>query len=38
MLVVADSSPIIVLVNIQQIEVLPTLFGEVFIPQRCRPS
>ena len=32
MLVVADSSPLIVLINIGQIDVLPKLFGEVIIP------
>jgi predicted nucleic acid-binding protein len=32
MLVIADSSPLIVLVNIGHIEVLPKLFGEVVIP------
>jgi predicted nucleic acid-binding protein len=32
MIVVADSSPLIVLVNIGHIEILPALFGEVFIP------
>jgi predicted nucleic acid-binding protein len=32
MLVVADSSPLIVLVNIEQIAVLPTLFRQVVIP------
>jgi predicted nucleic acid-binding protein len=32
MIVVADSSPLIVLVGIGQIEVLPRLFGEVVIP------
>ena len=32
MLVVADSSPLIVLVNIGQIDVLPKLFGEVVVP------
>jgi predicted nucleic acid-binding protein len=32
MLVVADSSPIIVLVNIGHIEVLPKLFGEIVVP------
>jgi predicted nucleic acid-binding protein len=32
MLVVADSSPLIVLVNIGHVDVLPTLFGEVVIP------
>jgi predicted nucleic acid-binding protein len=32
MIVVADSSPLIVLVNIGQIEILSALFGEVFIP------
>jgi len=32
MLVVADSSPLIVLVNIGQIDVLPKLFGQVVIP------
>ncbi len=32
MLVIADSSPLIVLVKIGHIEVLPKLFGEVVIP------
>ena len=32
MIVVADSSPLIVLVNIGHIRVLPELFGEVVIP------
>lgn len=32
MLVVADSSPLIVLVNIDQIKILPRLFGKVIIP------
>jgi predicted nucleic acid-binding protein len=32
MLVVADSSPVIVLVNIGHINVLPMLFGQVVIP------
>ncbi|MBI5094525.1 MAG: DUF3368 domain-containing protein [Candidatus Hydrogenedentes bacterium] len=32
MLVVADSSPLIVLVNIEQIAVLPRLFGQVIVP------
>src|SRR5215207_8377965 len=32
MLVVADSSPLIVLVNIGHVDVLPKLFGEVLIP------
>ncbi len=32
MLVIADSSPLIVLVNIGHIEVLPKLFGEIVIP------
>ncbi|HUG90496.1 MAG TPA: DUF3368 domain-containing protein [Planctomycetaceae bacterium] len=32
MLVVADSSPLIVLVNIGHIDVLPALFGEVVVP------
>jgi predicted nucleic acid-binding protein len=32
MLVVADSSPFIALINIGQIGVLPTLFGQVLIP------
>jgi len=32
MIVVADSSPLIVLVNIGCIQILPALFGEVFIP------
>jgi len=32
MLVIADSSPVIVLVNIGHIDVLPSLFGEVIIP------
>jgi predicted nucleic acid-binding protein len=32
MLVVADSSPLIVLINIEHIDILPKLFGEVVIP------
>lgn len=32
MIVVADSSPLIVLVKIGHIAILPALFGEVFIP------
>lgn len=32
MLVVADSSPLIVLIQIRQIHVLPRLFGQVIIP------
>lgn len=32
MLVVADSSPLIVLVNIEHVDVLPKLFGQVFVP------
>jgi len=32
MIVVADSSPLIVLVNIGQIQILPTLFATVIIP------
>lgn len=32
MIVVADSSPLLVLVNVGQIGILPALFGEVFIP------
>lgn len=32
MIVVADSSPLIVLVNIGHIQILPALFREVFIP------
>ena len=32
MIVVADSSPLIVLVNIGQVQILPRLFREVFIP------
>ena len=32
MLVVADSSPLIVLINIGHIEILPQLFGTVLIP------
>lgn len=32
MLVVADSSPLIVLVEIGRIDILPTLFGKVIIP------
>jgi predicted nucleic acid-binding protein len=32
MIVVADSSPLIVLVNIGHVQILPTLFQEVFIP------
>jgi predicted nucleic acid-binding protein len=31
-IVAADSSPFIVLVNIGEIEILPALFGEVFVP------
>lgn len=33
MLVVADSSPLVVLIQIGHIAVLPTLFGQVVIPQ-----
>jgi len=33
-IVVADSSPLIVLVNIGRIEILPALFHEVFIPPK----
>jgi predicted nucleic acid-binding protein len=32
MLVVADSSPLIVLINIGHAGILPTLFGQVFVP------
>jgi predicted nucleic acid-binding protein len=32
MLVVADSSPLIVLINIEHIDILPRLFGKVIIP------
>lgn len=32
MLVVADSSPLIVLINIGHTDVLPKLFGEVVVP------
>lgn len=32
MLVIADSSPLIVLINIGHVDVLPTLFGQVVIP------
>ena len=32
MLVVADSSPLIVLINIGHIDILPLLFGKVIIP------
>ena len=32
MLVVADSSPFVVLIKIGHLNVLPTLFGEVIIP------
>ncbi|HQU41925.1 MAG TPA: hypothetical protein PK867_03900 [Pirellulales bacterium] len=32
MLIVADSSPLIVLINIGQVGLLPELFGEVVIP------
>jgi len=32
MLVIADSSPLIVLINIGHVEVLPTLFGRIVIP------
>jgi predicted nucleic acid-binding protein len=32
MLVIADSSPLIVLVNIGHVEVLPKLFGQIVIP------
>jgi predicted nucleic acid-binding protein len=32
MLVVSDSSPLIVLINIGHIEVLPQLFAQVIIP------
>jgi predicted nucleic acid-binding protein len=34
MIVVADSSPVIVLMNIQQIDLLRDLFGKVAIPQQ----
>lgn len=33
MLVIADTSPLIALVNIDQIKLLPALFGEVTLPQ-----
>ena len=32
MLVVADSSPLIVLLNVNVVHILPALFGEVYIP------
>jgi len=32
MIVVADSSPLIALVNIRHIDILPTIFGEIIIP------
>ena len=32
MIVVADASPIVVLVNIKHVDVLPSLFGQVIIP------
>ncbi len=32
MIVVADSSPLVALVNIKQVEILPRLFGAVLIP------
>lgn len=32
MLVVADSSPLIVLINIEYIDILPRLFGKIVIP------
>ncbi len=32
MLVVADSSPLVLLVNIERIDILPILFGQVFVP------
>jgi predicted nucleic acid-binding protein len=32
MIVVADSSPLVALINIGQIKVLPKLFGQVIIP------
>lgn len=32
MLVIADSSPLIVLINIDHVDVLPRLFGQVIIP------
>ena len=32
MIVVADSSPLVALVNIKQVEILPRLFGTVLIP------
>ena len=32
MIVIADSSPLIALVNIGHIEVLPKLFGQVVVP------
>lgn len=32
MVVVADSSPLVVLIQIGHVEILPTLFGQVIIP------
>lgn len=32
MIVVANSSPLVALVNIKQVEILPRLFGTVLIP------
>ena len=32
MIVVADSSPLIALINIGHVDVLPQLFGQVIIP------
>ena len=32
MLVVADTSPVIVLINIEHVDVLPALFGQIVIP------
>ena len=34
MIVVADTSPLHVLVRIEQVELLPVLFGEVWVPSR----
>ena len=36
MLVIADSSPLIVLANIEAIHILPSLFGQVAIPIQVR--